>query len=165
MDQLLKLNNHNRSYFILTLVEILRYSRSRSHIYRWIDKKTGKYIHYSLHLAKGNFYQGPVVTRNCTKPLLGIEAILRSDNHDFQKSKTWFPCITMSFNFVWKSQIIVQKTILSIVKPNSFFWMFEITKTYVSFAPPSPPTTNKTSDFFILVFFSPIGGGGDAWDQ
>jgi len=89
---------------------------------------------YSLHLAEGNFYQGLVVNRIYTKPLLGIKAILRNDNHDFQKPKTKFPYVIASFNFLWKNQIIAFKTILSIMmKPNSFFWMFEITKTYVSF--------------------------------
>jgi len=42
----------------------------------------------SLHEAKGNLYQGSVVTTNYTKPLLDIRAILTSDNHDFQKWKT-----------------------------------------------------------------------------
>ncbi len=42
----------------------------------------------SLLVAKGNFYQGLMVTRNYTKPLLGIKAIIKNDNNNFQKSKT-----------------------------------------------------------------------------
>jgi hypothetical protein len=42
----------------------------------------------SLHGIKSKLYQGVMVTKNYTKPLLGIKEILRRDNHDFQKSKT-----------------------------------------------------------------------------
>ncbi len=56
---------------------------------------------YSLHLAEGNFYQGPMVNRNCTKPLSGIEAIIRSDSHGFQKSNP-IPMHNSEFQFYLK---------------------------------------------------------------
>jgi hypothetical protein len=61
---------------------------------------------YSLHISKDNFYKRPMVTTNYTKPLFGVRAILRSDNHDYQKSKTCFPYITMIFIF-FKSQNVI----------------------------------------------------------
>jgi hypothetical protein len=87
---------------------------------------------YSLHGAKGNFSEGPMVRRNYTKPLLGITTILRSDNHDFQKSKILFPYITVIFIFLRKSNNCLENYYFY-HEAQYFFGMFEITKTYVSF--------------------------------